>query len=106
MAIHIIKIIERYNGIKDHTGIIVYTPEDVMTDEVIASIKAVMDQQPEISLNDLLNRSVSARDNWKWYNARYDAVVRLPAIFNSSNMKEDEDSDKHCSSGWKSLFCD
>ena len=73
---HRIQITERYNTIKDHTGVIVYTPDDVTTDAVIGAIYQTISRNRNICLNKLLDDTME--DNWDWKPVEYDGEIRLP----------------------------
>ena len=80
MAKHKICFTERFEGNKDHTSVIVYSPDCVSTKEVVEMIEGVKAQNPLIPLKSLLDNAIPAASGWGWKLMSYDATIRLNAI--------------------------
>ncbi len=75
MKEHRIQFCERYDNLKEHTGIIVTTPVDVDIKRVIEVINGfVSDEQNVTQLMD----EVSDGTGWSWEKIIFDAEIHLP----------------------------
>ena len=85
MISHTVKFIERYNGFKEHTGIILYTPDEVSAEEVREAIERVRDNNRYTPIRDILDKIVHDHDEWSWENIKYDIDIRMPAEITNYN---------------------
>ena len=78
MAKHKIQFTERYYELKDHTGIVIYTPDNISTEYVTFTVDEAVHKNPSLPLAAILDDAVKGK-GWEWSPIKYDAEIWLPA---------------------------